>query len=63
MERREEAELEEAIPSVHYVYDAAAEMAKEPDRTEREEEEEEHLRREKTRNSMQRAPGAVDQCA
>ena len=72
-ERREEAELEEAfmrstapldaeseeaIPSVHYVYDAAAERAKELDRIEREEKEKERLRREQTRSSMQRVPGA-----
>ena len=51
-----DVESEEAIPSVHYVYDAAAERAKELDRMEREEKEKERLRREQTRSSMQRVP-------
>jgi hypothetical protein len=51
---------EEAIPSVHYVYDAATERAKEMDRIEREEKERERLRREQTRSSMQGVPGAIE---
>jgi hypothetical protein len=69
LERREEAEMEEAfmrstappeeggeapVRTVQYVYDAAAERARELDRLEREEQE---LRRQQTRSSMQRIPG------
>lgn len=73
LERREEAELEEAyirstvplgteldspLQTVHYVYDAAAERAKELDRMEKEELERERRQRAEARNSMQRIPGA-----
>jgi hypothetical protein len=45
---------ETPIRTVQYVYDAAAERARELDRLEREEQE---LRRQQTRSSMQRIPG------
>lgn len=71
LERREEEELEEAfyrstIPidaetpttrTVHYVYDAAAERAKELDRMEKEEREKERLKTLQARNSIHRGSG------
>ncbi|CAG8698336.1 1680_t:CDS:2, partial [Acaulospora colombiana] len=70
LERREEEELEEAfyrstIPvdaetptrTVYYVYDAAAERAKELDRLEKEEQEKERLKALQARNSILRGSG------